>query len=84
MSEEYLTLNNIMYKVTNLPRYVKGLTVKKNDCYIVLINDSLDNETQKKTFLHELAHIGLGHLEIDDIAEHYAFLEQEVYEVLGY
>jgi len=84
MNEEFLTLNNIMYHVINLPRYIKGLAVKKNDCYIVLINASLDNQTQKKTFLHELAHIGLGHLELDDIAEHYSFIEQEVYDVLGY
>ena len=84
MNEDFLLLNNILYKVTNLPRYIKGLTVKKNDGYIILINESLGKETQEKTFLHELAHIGLGHLEIDDIAEHYTLLEQEVYEVLGY
>jgi Domain of unknown function (DUF955). len=82
--DDYLALNNIIYRVAELPRYIKGLTVKKNEYYIILINDKLDNQTQEKTFLHELAHIGLGHLELDDIAEHYALLEQEVYDVLGY
>ena len=82
--DDYLALNNIIYRITELPRYIKGLTVKKNEYYIILINDKLDNQTQKKTFLHELAHIGLGHLEVDDIAEHYSFLEQEVYDVMGY
>ena len=82
--DDYLELNNILYKVTGLPRYIKGLAVKKNEYYIILINERLDNQSQEKTLLHELTHVGLGHLEIDDIALHYPRIEQEVYEVLGY
>lgn len=29
MIDDYLNANNIIYRVVELPRYVKGLTVKK-------------------------------------------------------
>ena len=82
--DELLALNNIYYRIVNLPRYVKGLTVKKNDCYVILINERLDNSVQAETLQHELAHIELGQLELNDIASKYSMIEQEVSEYLGY
>ena len=75
---EYLSLNNIFVQLLDLPSRVKGMTVKRADNYIVLINEKLDSFQREKTLSHELAHIELGHLEFDQLVDRYPMLEKEV------
>lgn len=54
-----------------LPPKVNGMVIKRNDDYIVFINEALSNAEQEKAVLHELTHIKSAHFEQDlrDAAE---------------
>lgn len=81
--EELLNQNGIFCHLVDLPTYIKGYTVKKEDNYIIIINSKFSHHTRKKTLIHELLHIELGHLEIEQIAEKYPILEKEVLTILN-
>ena len=48
-----------------LPPKVKGLIIKRNDDYIIFINEALSDAEQRKAILHELSHLENYHLEQD-------------------
>lgn len=51
-------------RLLDLPLNVKGVVVESPDGYYnVFINSRHSSETQKKTALHELAHIEQGHFQ---------------------
>jgi len=80
--EDYLRQNNIICKLIDLPTKIRGLTVKKVENYFVILNAKFDIQTQRKSLIHELNHIDLGHLEVQDIALHYPELEKEVLNII--
>lgn len=48
----------VTVRLVKLPYKVKGFTRKnQDDSYTVIINESLCQEKQKQTFLHEVSHI---------------------------
>lgn len=48
-----------------LPPKVNGLVVKRNDDYIVFVNETLSEKAQHETVKHELGHLKKVHLEQD-------------------
>ena len=48
-----------------LPPKVNGLVVKRDDDYIVFINEALSEAEQRRAVLHELSHISDAHIEQD-------------------
>ena len=50
---------------------VKGSTEKMSSSYIVLIDDTLDNNHMMQTLAHELLHIILGHF------DEYSYMTEE-------
>ena len=58
-------MNDIFIHRVSLPPKVKGLVVKRNDDYIVFINEALSDAEQQKAVRHELEHLRQVHLEQD-------------------
>jgi len=81
--DDFLSQNNIFYRIVDLDDDIKGLTIKKNGIYWILINAKYDLYQQQDTFRHELAHIELRHLEVTNIADKYPMLENQVLNYLG-
>jgi hypothetical protein len=54
-----------MYKVVlaDLPPKIKGMIVKEDDCFTILLNSRLSREQNMKTYLHEKKHIERGYFE---------------------
>lgn len=57
--EEY----NICYIVGNLPESSKAFTFQYGDKYLVVVNNKSSLIQQRKSLLHELAHITKGHFD---------------------
>lgn len=60
---EYLTYNNAKITKISLPRRIYGFIFKYKDNNIIVINKNISYDKQKKTILHELAHLELNHLD---------------------
>jgi Zn-dependent peptidase ImmA (M78 family) len=41
----------------------RGFATKNSNGYVVMINSQISDEEQRRTILHELCHIKLGHLD---------------------
>lgn len=72
----------------DMPVRLRGYTTIRGSGYLVMINGQRDEQTQLNTFLHELAHIRLGHLVKDlprDIMENqaasFAILHRLIYKI---
>lgn len=61
--EEYLNYNNAKIIKINLPRRIYGFIFKYKDNVMIVINNNISYYKQKKTVLHELAHLELNHLD---------------------
>lgn len=55
----------IITKLLDLPISVKGFCVRKNDCYIICLNQHLSFEQNRESYLHELEHIKNGDFDSD-------------------
>ena len=60
--DEYFNQNNIMVLSDKLPFKVYGCVFLYRDRHCIVINKSLSYYKQKKTILHEIAHIELNHI----------------------
>ncbi|MFV0395131.1 MAG: ImmA/IrrE family metallo-endopeptidase [Coprobacillaceae bacterium] len=54
---------NICYIVGNLPNASKAFTFQYGDKYLVVVSNKCSATQQRKSLLHELAHITEGHFE---------------------
>lgn len=61
--DDYLNYNNTVILKKELPRRVYGFIFNYNDKYFIVINKFISYYKQKKTILHELAHMELCHLD---------------------
>ena len=61
--ESYLIYNNARIIKTPLPRRIYGLIFRYKDTNIILVNRYTSSLKQKRTILHELAHLELNHLD---------------------
>lgn len=61
--EEYLNYNNTKITKIALPRRIYGFIFKYKDNIMIVINKNISYYKQKKTILHELAHLELNHLD---------------------
>lgn len=60
--EEYFYLHNIKLISKKLPKKVYGCVFSYKDYNFIIVNTSLSDRKQKRTILHEIAHIELNHL----------------------
>lgn len=61
--EEYLRSNEAKIIKTPLPRRIYGLIFRHKNYNFILINTYISYYKQKKTILHEFAHLELNHLD---------------------
>ena len=61
--EDYLRYNDTILIKKELPRRVYGFIFRYKNCYYIVINKFISYYKQKKTILHELAHLELNHLD---------------------
>lgn len=61
--EEYLNYNNTRITKISLPRRIYGFIFRYKDNIVIAINKNISYYKQKKTILHELAHLELNHLD---------------------
>lgn len=76
-------MNDVFIHRVSLPPKVKGLVVKRDDDYIVFINEALSDAEQQKAVRHELQHIMHVHLEQDlmcarECEDRVNFLQEEL------
>jgi hypothetical protein len=55
-------MQDIYIYTVPMPSKIEGITVYKNNDYIVLINNELNKETQDRAIQHEIKHINQNHL----------------------
>lgn len=60
--EELLNYHNACITKIELPRYINGFVFQYKNIFNIFINDSMNLSMQRKTILHELAHIELSQL----------------------
>lgn len=61
--DEYLNYNNTVIIKKEFPKRIYGLIFDYQDRYFIVINKYISYYKQKKTILHELAHMELCHLD---------------------
>lgn len=61
--DEYLNYNNTVIIKKEFPRRIYGLIFDYQNRYFIVINKYISYYKQKKTILHELAHMELCHLD---------------------
>lgn len=61
--QNYLSYNNTILVEKELPRRVYGFIFRYRDYYYIVVNKFISKYKQKKTILHELAHLELNHLD---------------------
>lgn len=61
--DEYLDYNNTVIIKKEFPRRIYGLIFDYQNRYFIVINKYISYYKQKKTILHELAHMELCHLD---------------------
>lgn len=67
--DDYLNYNNTTIIKMAFPRRVYGLIFDYHDRYFIVINKYISYYKQKKTILHELAHMELCHLDKKKLLE---------------
>lgn len=60
---EYLLMNDVSILYRNLPKKIYGFIFRYKGQNIITINNFISINKQKKTILHELAHLELSHLD---------------------
>ena len=67
--DDYLNYNNTIIIKKEFPRRVYGLIFDYQNRYFIVINKYISYYKQKKTILHELAHMELCHLDKKKLLE---------------
>lgn len=60
--KRFIYSKNITIRITQL-KGCRGMAVKNCSGYVVLVSDTLSAREQRRTAMHELLHIKLGHLD---------------------
>ena len=60
--EEFICSRNITIRRIRLSG-CKGFATKNSNGYVVMVNSQISDEEQRRTIIHELCHIKLGHLD---------------------
>lgn len=61
--DEYIRENNIRIVYKKLPKKIYGFIYRYRDINLIIINWNISKDLKKKTFIHELAHFELHHLD---------------------
>lgn len=61
--QEICDTYNICYIVGNLPSGSNAFTFQYGDKYLVVVNNKSSTQQQRKSLMHELAHITGGHFD---------------------
>lgn len=61
--QTYLNEYNARYIYRSLPKRIYGFVIRYRNINLIVINKYISKEKQKKTLLHEFAHIELSHLD---------------------
>ena len=67
--DDYLNYNDTTIIKVAFPRRIYGLIFSYHDRYFIIINKYISYYKQKKTILHELAHMELCHLDKKKLLE---------------
>ena len=57
-------MKEIIVEYMDLPTTIRGFTKENVDCFVVVLNARMNEETQRRTYAHELRHI-----ENDDLSK---------------
>lgn len=60
---DYYCFNDVRILYKKLPKKVYGFIFKYKNKNLITINSNISKDKQKKTILHELAHLELSHLD---------------------
>lgn len=83
ITEYNLIISNIYYKLYKLPSSIRAFVTQINQDTLILINDKLSIEQQRKAFLHELLHIYADHLADYNYTNQYRnFCENQIKETI--
>lgn len=63
--EDFCQHNNIVIQYCNLTTKVKGLCMKLDDYYVVILNSRFSYESQRRTLEHEVIHVMENHFSYD-------------------
>lgn len=84
LTDDILSFHDITYKHLDMPLSIKACAIKRNCGIVILVNNNLNLEAQKKAFKHELIHVNKGHLNEFLYDKNYInFCEKEVKEILN-
>jgi len=61
-------LGDVFIKKAPLPAKIRGVTIVRDDDYIVIVNENLSPSACRKAVQHEIRHIKRGHFYSDDTA----------------
>lgn len=82
--ENYLRHNHTIILKKELPRRVYGFIFRYKDYYYIVVNKFISFYKQKKTILHELAHLELKHLDLNLLEFKIEGLEDEADQYIDY
>ncbi|MDI9472870.1 MAG: ImmA/IrrE family metallo-endopeptidase [Bacillota bacterium] len=60
--DEFISTRNITIRRIRLSG-CKGFATKNSSGYVIMVNSQICDEEQRRTIIHELGHIKLGHLD---------------------
>ena len=61
-------MGDVFIKKAPLPAKIRGVTIVRDDDYIVMVNEHLSPSARRKAIQHEIRHIKRGHFDNDDPA----------------
>ena len=61
-------MGDVFIKKAPLPAKIRGVTIGRDDDYIVIVNENLSPSARRKAVQHEIRHIKRGHFYSDDTA----------------
>lgn len=59
-------MGDVFIKKAPLPAKIRGVTIVRDDDYIVIVNENLSPSACRKAVQHEIRHIKRGHFYSDD------------------
>lgn len=68
-------MQNVFIRKAPLPAKIRGVTIVRDDDYIVIVNENLSPSARRKAVQHEIRHIKRGHFYSEDPA---GYIEQDV------
>ena len=68
-------MGDVFIRKAPLPAKIRGVTIVRDDDYIVIVNENLSPSARRKAVQHEIRHIKRGHFYSDDTV---GYNEQDV------